>query len=55
VLDAKLLDALLQHVFKVVDTFSKNTGSRRGNINLTSKCMAGAFVDIKKWITRGNR
>jgi hypothetical protein len=36
------------------DTSNKNTDSRRGNIILANKHMVDAFVDMEKWITRGN-
>ena len=51
---AKLHDATLDPFFKVVDTTSKNNGSKHGNINLANKCIADALGDMEKWITKGN-
>jgi hypothetical protein len=43
----------LEPFFKVVNTSSKNQGSKHGNINLANNCIADALGDMEKWITKG--
>ncbi len=47
-------DALLDPLFKEVDTFSKNDGSKRGKIAVANKHIVDALTNMDKWITKGN-